>query len=105
MLTEHYNKILDDLTEWKIGVDNYHKTKISGRPRLDKKDNEASEPLKGYPVVLALKKAAHPCDWCDGTCVQNKVYTRTPSSNLWKAKCQDCGEIRNIHTSQINFTK
>jgi hypothetical protein len=105
MLTEHYSKILDELTEWKIGVDSYFKTKIPGRPRKDATDNEASEPLKGYPVVLSLKKIAQPCEWCSGTCTQAKVYKRSLDSNLWRAKCEECGETRNIHTSQINFTK
>jgi hypothetical protein len=105
MLQEHYSKILDELTEWRIGVDNYFKNSVPGRPRLDKKENEASNPINGYPVVLSVKAIAKPCEWCEGTCTKEKTYRRSLGSNLWTAKCQDCGETRNIHTSQINFTK
>jgi len=102
MLEEHYSKILDELTEWKIGVDNYFKSKIVGRRRKDGDENELSEPLRGYPVVLSLKKIARPCEWCDNACTQAKIYKRPINSNLWQAKCEECGEKRHIHTSQIN---
>ena len=105
MLTEHYTKILDTLTEWRLGVDNYHKSKVGGRPRLDKTENEHSNPINAYPVVLAVKTSASACDWCDGTCTKEKTYSRSTGSNVWRAKCQDCGETRNFHTSDIKFTK
>jgi hypothetical protein len=105
MLHEHYIKILDELTEWRVGVDSYFKTKVAGRPRKDETDNEHSNPINGYPVVTGLKVIATPCEWCTNSCTQEKTYRRSINSNLWTGKCQDCGETRNFHTSQINRDK
>ena len=102
MLTEYFIQILDHFTEWRIGADTFHKTKLAGRP---KKEVDESDPLKGYPVVLAYKTIPQPCEWCDSVCTKQKTYTRPIRSNIWKAKCQDCGETRNFHTSEINKTK
>jgi len=108
MLQEHYTKILDALTEWTVGVHHNQSKpgrKISGRPRKDNTDNEPSQPINGHPVVLSIKAVASPCDWCENTCSKEKTYSRSPGSNVWRGKCEDCGEKRNILTGQLNFTK
>ena len=102
MQEEHYIKILDELTEWKIGV---HLSSGSGRPKTKIKNEEDSDPINGHPVVLSYKTIAQPCDWCEGTCSKEKTYRRSLGSNLWTGKCQDCGEKRHILTSDINITK
>lgn len=105
MLQEHYTKILDELTEWRVGVEGYHKHGVSGRPRKDEKENEPKNPINGHPVVISLKTIAKPCEWCSNSCTQEKTYRRSINSNLWTAKCGDCKETRNFHTSQINRDK
>jgi hypothetical protein len=110
MLKEHYIKILDFFTEWKDGVDTYHISKTSsvkkkaGRPRKDA-DDEYDTPLNTYPVVLAHKPQQVQCEWCPDQCSSHKTYRRSPTSNIWLAKCSDCGEKRNIHTTQIDLDK
>jgi formate-dependent phosphoribosylglycinamide formyltransferase (GAR transformylase) len=67
----------------------------------DEQQNEPSQPLNGHPTVLAYKPKPTDCEWCEGQCQSSKTYSRTPTSQLWNGKCQDCGETRKIHTSQI----
>lgn len=104
MLQEHFNRILDHFTEWRIGADNYHKSKVGGRPRKDKND-EPSNPIKAFPIVLSHKPITYECEWCDGICAKEKSFKRSIGSNIWTAKCQDCGETRNIPTCKINHNK
>lgn len=100
MLTEHFTKILDHFTEWTIGV---HQSTLTGRP--SKKSQEDSQPINGHPVVIAYKTLVQPCDWCDGVCSKEKIYKRTIGSKIWQAKCQDCGEKRNILANEIVVDK
>lgn len=104
MLNEHYTKILDKFTEWTIGVHQSSSKpgrKVGGRPRKDESENEPSKPLNGHPTVLSYKPQPTACEWCQDQCQFSKTYRRTPQSQLWDGKCNDCGESRKIHTSQI----
>lgn len=107
MLQEHFTMILSYFTVWKIGADKHiAKTKsYTGRPRKNAVDGEDSDPIKGFPTVLSHKVIPQECDWCEGTCVNQKQYKRSIGSNIWQAKCQDCGLKREIPTGEINKTK
>ena len=108
MLTEHYTKILDALTEWQFGVHHNQSKpgrKVCGRPRKEDPDNEPGIPLNAHPVVITFKPVVHQCEWCDGFCTKQKSFKRSIGSNIWLAKCEDCGESRNIPTSKINQNK
>jgi len=107
MLTEHFTAILDFFAEWKIGVEKSKTAsgKVCGRPPKDDLDNELNNPIRGFPVVLSYKTIAHPCDWCNEVCFKEKVYKRSIGSNVWQAKCQDCGGKRNFLTGEINSDK
>ena len=108
MQTEHYTKILDALTEWHFGIhQNASKPgrKVCGRPRKEDSDYEPGIPLNPHPVVTSVKTIERPCEWCDGTCTKQKSFKRSIGSNIWQAKCEDCGENRNIPTGKINTDK
>jgi hypothetical protein len=105
MQKEHYLKILEQVADFRIGVDNYFKSKISGRPRKDGTDNEPAQPINAYPVVLAYHERQVPCEWCEDRCSSQKTYRRPINSQLWDAKCSDCGLSRKFHTTQINSDK
>lgn len=98
MLKEQFQTLIHDFVEPKF--DPEFDTK--GKPRKNRPIGECNVTVA---PLLAVKPTAYPCEWCDGTCSKEKTYSRSPNSNLWRAKCQDCGEKRQIHTSQINITK
>jgi len=100
MQKDHFHKHLDQLTEWTVATDILVcKTEKKGTK------NQYHPPEKGYTVVLKHKPLEYPCEWCGDTCSQEKLYRRSSGSNVWAAKCQDCGQKRNFHTSEINTNK
>ena len=99
MIAEAYFAILDKLTEWRIT------TSQAVCPREYKKDVVRHDPIRGYPVVLSYKPNPKTCDWCEDQCQRGKTYSRSIGSQLWHARCQDCGEIRKISTSEVNSNK
>ena len=102
MLTEHFTKILDHFTEWTFGVHHNQSKpgKKLGRPHKDDSP-DAGIPINAHPVVIEHKPLAYPCEWCNNICTKQKLYTRSIKSNVWNAKCGDCGEKRNILTGQL----
>ena len=102
------NEFLSTLTqycEYIIGTSQQIVSK-SGKGYNDakkiKEDTEAPE-AGGYPVLVALKESTTVCDWCYETvaCPNLKSFSKPfPSSPIWNAKCQTCGEKRIINTEE-----
>jgi hypothetical protein len=98
MLKEQFQNLINSYVEPKFDPELDHK----GQPRKNRPIGECNETVA---PLFAVKQIAYPCDWCDETCSKEKTYSRSPNSNIWRAKCQDCGDRRQIHTSQINVAK
>lgn len=106
MLKEIFHNYLDKLQYvWEEATDNI----VIKEPKKNRKSKEGeyerTRPAKGYTVVTKQPERIYPCEWCDGFCSKEKTYSRSADSNLWRAKCQDCGERRNFHTSEITSAK
>ena len=112
MLKELFHQHLDQLGKtWDIASDMLvikYPSKVKKRrikENTEQEKYERTKPEKGYTVVLEHKPIAYACEWCEGTCSKEKTYSRSLGSNIWRAKCQDCGQRRNFHTSEINKNK
>jgi hypothetical protein len=95
MQKEHFKIIVSELAEPKFDPELDHR----GKPRKNRPIGECNDTI---PPVLVIKAIAHPCEWCERICTKEKTYSRSPGSNLWRGKCNECGERRQIHTSEIN---
>jgi hypothetical protein len=98
MLKEQFQNLINSYVEPKFDPELDH----TGKPRKNRPVGECNATLA---PLLVVKQIAHPCEWCERTCTKEKTYSRSAGSNLWRGKCQDCGEKRQIHTSQINDDK
>lgn len=99
MLKKLFHQLLDAHTVW---VDN----STDNRNVTDENGNISqpaakSQPERGYEVVLAHRPRITICDWCSGTCSKEKTYRRSIGSNVWTAKCQDCGKTHKIPTREV----
>ena len=98
MKTELFHKVLDELTEW---IPNGSSAMVIAEPIKDRKHTTGKydrlAPEKGYDVVVKWKDTPKSCAWCDGECNREKIYSRDPGSNLWKAKCYQPGCRKKIY--------
>lgn len=98
MQKEKWLNLINDITERKYDPD----LDYTGKPRKNRPFGDCNPTVA---PLLVVKPNAYPCEWCQRICSKEKTYSRSAHTNLWRAKCQDCGEKRNIHTSQINSDK
>jgi hypothetical protein len=93
MIPKLYHTLIEPIASWKIGTEKVFDT------RGGKHDGaEKEQPERGYTVVLFDKPRTTTCDWCQESVAQpaTKVYSRTPGSQVWQAKCKECRKKRLI---------